>query len=420
MNKYTTFQEAYDIVKNLKLINTNEWRNWIKNNKEYNIPYNPDIFYKNSGWINWKHFLNKEFKLDFISYDDAKEIVGKLNIENNKEFKKWIKNNKASRIPKAPELTYKNRGWISWGEFLSTKNRYKKDFIPYTNAVEFLKSFNLKSQNDYISFLKKDNIELPTNPHSYYKEWISWGKYLSSGVIRNCDKEFMNYEDSKKIVNALKFKNVKDFLEKRPIDIPSNPKLYYKEKWISWGEFLGTNRKSNKKRGNVFLNYEDAKLYLKNLNITHKYDYMDYIESNNIEFLPKRPDYIYRDEWVGYLEYLNCVGMRTSFGERKIKEFLDDNLIKYEREKKFDTCKNIKCLPFDFYLPDHNICIEYDGQQHFNIVSIYGGEDCLKKIQINDNIKNNWCSENNIKLIRISYIKKNKIYAILNEFFNNI
>jgi hypothetical protein len=34
MNKYTTFQEAYDIVKNLKLINTNEWRNWIKNNKE--------------------------------------------------------------------------------------------------------------------------------------------------------------------------------------------------------------------------------------------------------------------------------------------------------------------------------------------------------------------------------------------------
>jgi len=230
----------------------------------------------------------------------------------------------------------------------------------------------------------------------------------------------MNYEDSKNALKELKLKNVKDFLEKRPINIPSDPKLYYKEKWISWGDYLGTNRKSNKKRGNIFLNYEDAKLYLKNLNITHKYDYIDYIKNNNIEFLPKRPDYIYRDEWVGYLEYLNCVGMRTSFGERKIKEFLDDNLIKYEREKKFDTCKNTKCLPFDFYLPDYNICIEYDGQQHFNIVSIYGGEDSLKKIKINDNIKNNWCSENNIKLIRIPYIKKNKIYTILNELFNKI
>ena len=110
--------------------------------------------------------------------------------------------------------------------------------------------------------------------------------------------------------------------------------------------------------------------------------------------------------------------MRTSFGERKIKEFLDENKINYIREKKFDTCKNIKCLPFDFYLPDHNICIEYDGQHHFNIVSIYGGEDCLKKTQMNDNIKTNWCSENNIKLIRIPYIKKNKIYTILNNFFN--
>jgi len=85
---------------------------------------------------------------------------------------------------------------------------------------------------------------------------------------------------------------------------------------------------------------------------------------------------------------------------------------------KFNSCKNIKELPFDFYLPEYNICIEYDGQHHFNIVSKFGGENFLNKVRQNDKIKDNWCSENNIKLIRISYKKKNKIFKILNIEIN--
>jgi hypothetical protein len=47
MNRFITFIEACDVVKNLKLKNIDEWRKWVKENKEYNIPYNPDIYYKN-------------------------------------------------------------------------------------------------------------------------------------------------------------------------------------------------------------------------------------------------------------------------------------------------------------------------------------------------------------------------------------
>ena len=89
----------------------------------------------------------------------------------------------------------------------------------------------------------------------------------------------------------------------------------------------------------------------------------------------------------------------SSKGEYTISKLLENNNIIFETQKTFDDCKNINKLPFDFYLPDHNLCIEYDGRQHFNINTIYYTEN----IKINDNIKTEYCSNNNINLLRIPY-----------------
>jgi hypothetical protein len=118
------------------------------------------------------------------------------------------------------------------------------------------------------------------------------------------------------------------------------------------------------------------------------------------------------------LEFLQCETNRKSFGEKKIKEFLDENSISYIREKKFESCKNIKELPFDFYLPEYNICIEYDGELHYRSSSFFGGDEALNRIKKNDIIKSNWCLKNKIKLIRIPYKKKNKIFKILSIEIN--
>ena len=102
----------------------------------------------------------------------------------------------------------------------------------------------------------------------------------------------------------------------------------------------------------------------------------------------------------------NC-WKKYSIGVQKIINILNENNIKYEMEKKFPTCISPKgfLLPFDFYLIDKNILIEYDGEQHFKIC--FGQtEEKLKKQKEYDIIKNNWCEENNIKLIRIPYNKK--------------
>lgn len=91
-----------------------------------------------------------------------------------------------------------------------------------------------------------------------------------------------------------------------------------------------------------------------------------------------------------------------SNGAKFVKMFLDKNNINYEMEKKFKECKNIKELPFDFYLPDYNICIEYDGEHHKRVLYHWGGEERLKQIQKRDNIKTEYCKENGIFLIRIN------------------
>ncbi|MCK9415950.1 DUF723 domain-containing protein [Candidatus Dojkabacteria bacterium] len=98
-----------------------------------------------------------------------------------------------------------------------------------------------------------------------------------------------------------------------------------------------------------------------------------------------------------------CPKCVESKGERKIRNFLDNKNIKYEYQKTFKDCKYIKILFFDFYLKDYNICIEYDGVQHYNIIEYWGGLIGLFQRQIRDNIKTEYCKNNNIKLVRIMY-----------------
>ena len=79
----------------------------------------------------------------------------------------------------------------------------------------------------------------------------------------------------------------------------------------------------------------------------------------------------------------------------------------------FDDCKKKRTLPFDFYIPLLNLLIEYDGAQHFESPEIFGGEEGLQERQENDKIKNDYCSKNGIKLVRIPYTHFDQIETIL-------
>jgi len=103
----------------------------------------------------------------------------------------------------------------------------------------------------------------------------------------------------------------------------------------------------------------------------------------------------------------------NSKGEEYIKNHLEDIKVKYIRQYGFETCRYINKLSFDFYLPELNTCIEFDGIQHFKPINDFGGKKEFKIIQERDKCKNKWCIENNINLIRIKYDQIDKIKEIL-------
>jgi len=115
-----------------------------------------------------------------------------------------------------------------------------------------------------------------------------------------------------------------------------------------------------------------------------------------------------------HLNNHGCPICNESKGEKAVAKYLDDNNIKYIRQKRFNDCRNKHPLSFDFYVPKNNILIEYDGIQHFEINEHFGGKKGLEHIQKNDGIKNKYCKNNNIKLIRIKYNEniKNKLELI--------
>jgi very-short-patch-repair endonuclease len=119
-----------------------------------------------------------------------------------------------------------------------------------------------------------------------------------------------------------------------------------------------------------------------------------------------------------HLNGCGCPICNLSKGEKEIKKFLDDNNIKYVNQKIFEDCKYERSLPFDFYLIDYNICIEFDGEQHYKINEFFGGENGLNIRNRNDKIKTEYCFNNNIHLLRIKYndnIKK----ILTNKFKKN-
>ena len=98
-----------------------------------------------------------------------------------------------------------------------------------------------------------------------------------------------------------------------------------------------------------------------------------------------------------------CPFCKKSKGENKVKVLLEKYNITHHSQYTFEKCKDKLKLPFDFYLPEQNICIEFDGKQHSRPVKRFGGTKYFEIIKNHDEIKNIFCKENNINLIRIKY-----------------
>jgi len=153
----------------------------------------------------------------------------------------------------------------------------------------------------------------------------------------------------------------------------------------------------------------------------NKYDYslVKYTnKSNKVKIICKKHG-IFEQEANSHLRGHGCSTCNDSKGEQNIKKYLKNNNLIYKEQQTFKGCKDKKLLRFDFFLLDYNLCVEYDGKQHFQPIDYYGGSKEFKQTQKRDNIKNNYCKENNIYLLRIKYTNLNNIETILNKEIKN-
>ena len=162
----------------------------------------------------------------------------------------------------------------------------------------------------------------------------------------------------------------------------------------------------------------DIKYFIKKSNSIHKnlYDYskVKYVNGRTkVEIICNKHGEFFQSP-DNHINGSGCPKCNFSKGEIKIKNWLDKHTLQYESQKTFNSCRNPKTnylLPFDFYIPSKNLIIEYDGIQHFE--KIFKSD--LKSIQYRDKIKNQYCSKNNITLLRIPYTKMKIVDKILTK-----
>lgn len=115
-----------------------------------------------------------------------------------------------------------------------------------------------------------------------------------------------------------------------------------------------------------------------------------------------------------------CCGIRQSHYMDIVETFFEKNEVEYEKEKRFDDCKYVRVLPFDYYLSQYNMCIEVDGEFHYPHNNTYRNKlSAYEEVAARDNVKTQYCKDNNIALLRLPYFKESEFEDILREHLFN-
>ena len=187
------FEEARDFVHRLELKSFREWYLYSqgemleKGTKPDDIPSAPQKVYKDK-WISWRNWLGTEGR----PFEKARAFVHKLKLKSNKEWRAYCRGDmpeKGTRpldIPSTPIATYKDEGWISWPDWLGTQWR------PFEEARDFVHTLELKSSMEWYAYCRGDMPEKGTKPLDISsspwanKGWISWPDWL--GTSKASDK----------------------------------------------------------------------------------------------------------------------------------------------------------------------------------------------------------------------------------------
>jgi hypothetical protein len=186
-----SYRTCSNIARCLNVDSQRHWGRLADENPAYlqlPIPKSPNKLYQkdNGGWSTWFAFLGKEEPKEFLSYEEAKTVVRKLDIGTVEDYREYVKSGIANpRMPKRPDHVYSGE-WLGWPKFLPPR------FLSYKDAVEVMAAYRLRTEADF-HMLGSDGdrpVGVPSHPSVYYQEhWESWKAFLSVNAKKNGIKE---------------------------------------------------------------------------------------------------------------------------------------------------------------------------------------------------------------------------------------
>jgi superfamily II DNA or RNA helicase len=260
--KFMPFQEARRYIHSLHLKSQTQWNLYCKSGKRpRNIPSSPSRTYCEE-WKGWGDWLgtgiianqNKEY----YSFVQARKLVHSLGLKSRTEWRKFVKSSeKPENLPSNPARTYKQH-WKGFGDWLGTGTVavFNRKFRPFEEARKFARSLALKSQTEWAEYCKLNKLpaEIPTSPRrTYSSKWKGWGDWLGTGRIALQDMEYRSFPEARKFVRSLGLKGKEQWEDycksgNKPVDIPYNVPLTYKNEWTWWADWLGYEGKWNLKK----------------------------------------------------------------------------------------------------------------------------------------------------------------------------
>ncbi len=303
--RWLDFYDARELVRSKNLANENEWRDFVKSDQfPDDLPKSPDKVYQE--WISIGDWLGTgnvaPQKKNFLTFEDAKLIVRSLKIKNQRELKEFISSERRqSNFPSNPNSTYKDE-WKGLGDFLGTNalSPDQKRFYTFSEAKRIVNFKNIQNKEEYYQLAKSDPL-LHTNPAKKYNEFIDWYDFLGKPK-----KDFYTFNELKNIVRNSAIKTQIEFkqLKKQDPKIPSQPEKSYKSEWTNWGEFLGTKKIANQNR--EFISFQEAKKIITPLNLKSLSEFKVWCKSGKrpVEF-PSNPNIKYKNQgWKGWDDFL--------------------------------------------------------------------------------------------------------------------
>lgn len=210
------------------------------------------------GW-SWDYISPRKF----LPFEEARALVHTLGLKGAREYKARYKAKKLpAGIPRVPKCVYKDKGWVSFGDFLGTKTVAYKNRVclPFEEARAFVHILGLNNQAEWAAYCAsgKKPGDITSHPHKTYKNkgWISWGDWLGTKTVATRNRVYLPFEEAREFARSLGLHSMAEWYaylrsNTKPSNIPAGPQRVYKGKgWAGYGDWLGTGNVRGGQLGN--------------------------------------------------------------------------------------------------------------------------------------------------------------------------